>query len=158
MKISLKESGPAPDTGRTTSSQAVLDATRAAEHKQCLMCSPENALGLKLRFRVQSDGSVFTLFPCGEAFQSYGETLHGGVISALLDAAMTNVLFSIGIVGVTAELNVRFLAPVVINHSVVVRACIEEDYDPLYYVRSELVQDKQLMARASAKFLVKGFF
>lgn len=137
-------------------SQATLESIGAAEHQRCLMCGPANALGLKLRFRVQTNGSVLAMFPCREAFQSYPETLHGGVISALLDAAMTNVLFSIGVVGVTAELTVRFLAPVVLNHGAVVRASIEKDSHPLYYVHSEIEQDRKLMARASAKFLVKG--
>jgi DNA-binding CsgD family transcriptional regulator len=77
-----------------TASQASLDSLRAAEHEECLMCGPANPLGLKLRFRVQPDDSVLALFPCPEALRSYPERLHGGVISALLDAAMTNALAS----------------------------------------------------------------
>jgi len=69
---------------------------------------------------------------------------------------MTHVLFSVGVVGVTAELTVRFLAPVMLDRGAVVRASIEEGSHTLYYVRSELEQDQKLMARASAKFLAKG--
>lgn len=137
--------------------QATLESLCAAEHAGCLVCGQENALGLRLRFRVQPDGSVLAMFPCREALRSYPETLHGGVSSALLDAAMTNALFSRGIVGVTAELTVRFLAPVALNHGAVVRAVVERECHPLYYVRAELEQDRKLMARASAKFFVKGF-
>jgi acyl-coenzyme A thioesterase PaaI-like protein len=137
-------------------SQATLESLVAAEHAACLMCGPANALGLRLKFRVQPDGSVLAMFPCRAPFRSYPETLHGGVISALLDAAMTNVLFSIGVVGVTAELTVRFLSPVALGHGVVVRASIEKAAHPLFYVHAELEQDRKLMARASAKFLVKG--
>jgi acyl-coenzyme A thioesterase PaaI-like protein len=139
-----------------SASQASLESLAAAEHARCLMCGSANESGIRLRFRVQPDGSVQATFPCGEAFQSYPETLHGGVISAVLDAAMTNALFSIGVVGVTAELTVRFLAPVVLNRGTLVRAFIEKDASPLYYVRSELEQDRRLMARGTAKFLVKG--
>ena len=153
---SLSELYAAGSTSEVTASQATLDALAAAEHSECLMCGPANTLGLRLRFRVQPDGSVLAMFPCRVAFQSYPETLHGGVISALLDAAMTNALFSIGVVGVTGELTVRFLAPVALGRGVVVRACIEKASHPLFYVRSELEQDRKLMARASAKFLVKG--
>jgi acyl-coenzyme A thioesterase PaaI-like protein len=138
-------------------SQATLDALRAAEHLECLVCGPANPLGLKLQFQVQPDGSVRTSFPCREVLRSYPETLHGGVISALLDAAMTNVLFSIGVVGVTAELTVRFLAPVALNRDALVQAWVTNDAHPLYYVRAELEQHRQLMARATAKFLVKGW-
>jgi len=137
-------------------SQTALESLVAAEHSECLMCGPENPLGLKLRFRVQPDGSVLAMFTCREALRSYPETLHGGVISALLDAAMTNALFAVGVVGVTAELTVRFLAPVALNRGAVLRACVERDAHPLFYLRAELEQDRKPKARANAKFLVKG--
>jgi uncharacterized protein (TIGR00369 family) len=142
--------------GEPSANQDTLDAIRDAEHPQCLVCGSANPLGMKLKFRVQSDGSVVALFPCREALQSYPETLHGGVISALLDAAMTNALFSIGVVALTAELTVRFLAPVSLNHGAVIRASVEKDaFHTLYYVRAEFEQDRKLMARASAKFFVR---
>ena len=137
-----------------TASQATLESLVAIEHRQCLLCGPAAALGFELRFRVQADGSVLARFPCREALQGYPEMLHGGVISALLDAAMANALFSLGIVGVTADLSVRFLAPVALDRGAVVRAFVEEGRHPLFYVRSGLEQDGKLMARARGKFLV----
>ncbi len=137
--------------------QATLDRVAAAEHPECLMCSPTNSAGMKLRFRVQADGSVAAVFPCRHLLQSYPDTLHGGVVSALFDAAMVNALFSINIVAVTAELTVRFLAPVNLDRGAVVRAVVESTADhPLYKVSAELKQDQQLKARATAKFLVRG--
>lgn len=157
MRETLSGSYSDRSTIDLTARQAILESLGAAEHSECLMCSAANALGLNLSFKVQPDGSVLAMFWCREAFRGYPGTLHGGVISALLDAAMTNVLFSVGVVGVTAELTVRFLAPVALNRGVVVRATLEKDYRPLFYVRSELEQDRKLMARASAKFLLKNF-
>lgn len=138
-------------------SQATLDAVAASEHRRCLLCGSANDLGLRLRFRVQLDGSVLASFSCSEAFQSYPETLHGGVICALLDAAMTNALFSVGVVGVTAALEVRFLAPVALDQRALVRAAIERDCSPLFYLRAELEQEQQSMAQATAKFVEKSF-
>jgi len=144
---------------KRTADQATLDIVAQSEHERCLICGASNPFGLKLRFRVADDRSVVGLFPCKEGLQSYPETLHGGVISALLDAAMTNALFAIGIVAVTAELSIRFLAPVVLNHGAVVRATVEEtSYHPLYNLRAELEQDREIRARATAKFLVRGCF
>jgi acyl-coenzyme A thioesterase PaaI-like protein len=147
-----------PPSGRdpAPASQLVLDSLVAAEHARCLMCGPGNPIGPKLRFRVQPDGSVLAMFPCREVLRSYPETLHGGVISALLDAAMTNALFAIGRIGVTAELTVRFLAPVALKSEAVVHASVERDEHPLYHLRAELEQGRKLMARASAKFVIKG--
>jgi acyl-coenzyme A thioesterase PaaI-like protein len=138
-------------------SQTTLDSLISAQHADCLMCGPANALGMKLKFRVQPDGSVLALFPCRENLRSYPETLHGGVISALLDAAMTNALFALGVVGVTVELTVRFLAPVALNRGALVRGSLEREEHPLYAVRAELEQDGKVMARATARFMVKGW-
>ena len=136
--------------------QERLDALRAAEHPRCFLCSPENPSGLKLRFRVQPDGSVLAFFPCREVFQSYPATLHGGIVAALLDAAMANALFSIGVVAVTAELDVRYRAPVVLERGVAVRGLVEKTAaHPLYYARAEVAQDRKVVARASARFLVR---
>lgn len=138
--------------------QAKLEAVRAAEHPQCVVCSAANPFGLKLKFEVQSDGSVVASVPCRDIFQSYPHTLHGGVISALLDAAMTSVLFSRGIVAVTAELTVRFLAPAKLGRVACVRAALEPSTSQvLYRVRGELEQNRTLVARASAKFLARGW-
>jgi len=140
-----------------SASQARLELVSTAEHPQCLMCSAANPFGISLKFKVQRDGSVLATFPCREILQGYPETLHGGIISAVLDAAMTNALFSMGVVAVTAEITVRFLAPVILNHGAVVRAAIAKATSHrLYYVRSELEQDRNVMARASAKFVLRG--
>jgi acyl-coenzyme A thioesterase PaaI-like protein len=136
--------------------QVTLESLVRAEHSECLMCGPQNPLGLKLRFSVQPDGSVLAMFRCGEAFRSYPGILHGGVVSSLLDAAMTNALFAVGVAGVTAELNVRFLAPVALNRGAIVRAAVERDAHRVFYLRAELEQDEKLMAQATAKFLTKG--
>jgi uncharacterized protein (TIGR00369 family) len=138
-------------------SQSMLESVAATEHPQCLLCSASNPFGLKLKFRVRADGSVVAVFPCRDLLQSYPETLHGGVISALLDAAMTNALFSIGIVAVTAELTVRFIAPVNLDRMALVRAVFERtDNHPLYTLRAELEQDQKPKATGSAKFFVKA--
>lgn len=156
MKLSsLRQACPSPIEDHSAR-QDRLETLCVSEHEKCLMCGQSNSLGLKLRFRVQPDGSVMAFFLGQDTLQSYPETLHGGVVSSLLDAAMTNVLFSIGVVGVTAELCVRFLAPVAPNRGSVLRASIERDAHPLFYLKAELEQERKLMAHASGKFLVKG--
>jgi acyl-coenzyme A thioesterase PaaI-like protein len=139
-------------------SQATLDRIRASEHPGCLMCSPSNPFGMKLRFKVQPDGSVLALFPCRDMLQSYPMTLHGGVISAVLDSAMTNALFAIGVVASTAEMTVRFAAPVNLDHGAVVTATITDaNAYPLYHARSELIQDRKVVAHATAKFWDRSY-
>jgi acyl-coenzyme A thioesterase PaaI-like protein len=132
--------------------QTRLEATRAAHHRHCLLCGVQNELGLKLDFRVLAGGTVGCDFDCRATLQSYSETLHGGVTSSLLDAAMTNCLFSLGVVAVTAELTVRFVGPVKTERLVQVRATLESHEAPLYFLTAEMKQEGYIVARAKAKF------
>jgi acyl-coenzyme A thioesterase PaaI-like protein len=136
--------------------QACLDRIREQEHAQCLMCGPENPSGLKVKFKVQPDGSVAAAFDCLPMLQSYPSVLHGGVISALLDSAMASALFAIGVVAVTAALEIRFLAPTSTGRFAMVRAWTESaGAHPLYLQRAELIQDGKVVVEAKAKFIVR---
>ena len=142
--------------GRVSATQACLDRVHEREHAMCLVCGHQNPNGLKLKFKVQPDGSVAAAFDCLPLLQSYPNVLHGGVISALLDSAMANALFAIGIVAVTATLEVRYLAPATTGRFAMVRAWTESDAaHPLYVQRAELVQDGKVLAEAKAKFMVR---
>ena len=122
----------------------------------CLVCGQENPNGLKLKFKVQADQSVGAVFDCLPWLQSYPNVLHGGVISAILDSAMVNALFAIGIVAVTATLEVRYLAPTVSGRFAMARAWTESAAaHPLYLQRAELIQDDKVMVEAKAKFFVR---
>lgn len=157
MRESLSRPAPLLPDAERAASQARLDELSAAAHPHCLLCGASDMLGTRLKFTVQNDGSVLATVPCRERLQSYPDTLHGGVIAALLDAAMTHALFATGVVALTAELTVRFLSPVAVNRGVVLHAWIERTTThELYYVRSELWQQGRVMARASARFVDKG--
>jgi acyl-coenzyme A thioesterase PaaI-like protein len=86
-------------------------------------------------------------------FEGYPDMLHGGIICALLDGAMTNCLFAHGHAAVTAELKVRFRHPVVTKRPARVRAWIAKTFHPLHEMVAELVQEEQVMATARAKFV-----
>jgi len=143
-------------THGTQDAQAILDATGTSAHAGCLFCGRQNPIGFKLAFHAQGDGSVRALFPCERPLQSYPETLHGGVVSALLDAAMTNCLFSKGVVAVTAELTVRFLSPVRLDRPAEVIAAVTRVRGPLFYLQAELRQGEALTARAQATFMKRN--
>ncbi len=130
-----------------------LSQIREAEHADCVVCSSTNSRGLQLEFGLEEDGSVSADFPCSWDFQGYGGFLHGGVISSLLDGAMTNCLFAHGQAGFTAELNVRFLHPVVLGEVVTVRAWIDRSHPVLKVLKGEVVQGDRVMATAVGKFL-----
>jgi acyl-coenzyme A thioesterase PaaI-like protein len=116
------------------------------------MCGYENPLSLRLCFKADERGIVHTVFKGNEGLQGYRGILHGGVISSLLDAAMTNCLFNQGIEALTGDLRVRFLKPVPCTVSLDIRAWVETSLPPLYQLRAELVYGETVMARAEATF------
>jgi len=140
---------------KQTGSQVLLDETRVAHHPRCLLCSAESPFNPKVDFRVQEPGKVHATFMCRRPYQSYPGMLHGGLTSAVLDAAMTNCLFSMGVVAMTAELMVRYLTPVRIECEAEVTASLDRSAMPMYYVSAELSQEGKVCARATAKFIDK---
>lgn len=133
--------------------QARLEVTRNEAHPDCVSCSSTSPVGLGLRFLVRKDGGVESEFACREIYQGYPGVLHGGVTSMLLDAAMTNCLFSCGKAAVTARLIIRFLLPIRIDDTAVIRAWLRDCSPPLFVLEAELMQNGRVMASAAGKFI-----
>jgi len=124
-------------------------------HPNCIACGTERESGFHLEFHALEDGSVEAEFACESEYQGYPDMLHGGVITLLLDGAMTNCLFVHGHEGVTGELKVRFRNPVTIGRPSRIRGWIERELPPFYRLKAELLQDGQVKARATGKFVTR---
>ena len=123
-------------------------------HNNCIVCGDNNPVSLGLRFEAESDGSVRSSFRGSSLFQGYSGILHGGIIATLLDSTMTHCLFHHGIKAVTGDIQVRFLKPVPFNSLLTLRAKLVSSYPPLYKLDSEVLCDKQVMARCQGRFMV----
>jgi len=130
--------------------------TRAQAHPACFVCSPQHRGGLGLQFVPHSDGSVSAEFPCDAAYEGYEGVIHGGIVSTLLDGAMTNCLFAIGYVAVTADLHVRFRHPLCTGQKALVRARLTRDASPLFVLEAQVMQADQVKATAVGKFMLKN--
>ncbi len=126
---------------------------RERAHPWCVVCSPEQPAGLKVRFALNDAGEAVGEFACQAGWEGYPGLLHGGVISMLLDGAMTNCLFLHGHEAVTAQLQVRFRHPVGVESPVRVRAWIAEEHPMLYRMEAELVQEGRVKATATGAFM-----
>jgi uncharacterized protein (TIGR00369 family) len=129
-----------------------LQLLRDVHHENCVVCGSPNAFGLGLCCQVTDQKEITASFDCSEVFQGYPNVMHGGVVSSLLDGAMTNCMFAHGRVAVTTELRVRFRHPVATGCKATVRAWIEESSPPLYILKAELAQEDQVKATADGKF------
>ena len=118
-------------------------------HSRCFACGPENAAGLRLVFDVLPDRSVAGRFRPLAALDGYPQTLHSGVVAALLDSAMANCMFAQGHPAYASELTVRYLAPVLTEHDLVLKARFIRGRFPACVLEARLLQQGQ--CRASAK-------
>jgi len=124
-------------------------------HPHCVVCSQDNPSGLGLNFMAGPDDTVMAQFELDQTVEGYIGWPHGGITSAILDGAMTNWLFAHGLTGVTAELNVRFRHPVLLNEPTQVTARLKRASHPLYILEALITQGDQLKVRAVGRFLRK---
>ena len=124
-------------------------------HNSCMVCGTveNNPDTLLLAFSQDSEGNVTAPFQVTSRHQGYDGLLHGGMASTLLDAAMTHCLFTHGIQALTAELTVRFVAPVRTEQQVMLTAHLVGHRRGIYQLEALITQEQQVLVRASAKFI-----
>ncbi len=122
-------------------------------HVRCLLCGKQNPWSLNLSFRSKGAGVVSAEFHPHHGLQGYANILHGGVIAALLDAAMTHCLFHHSVQAVTGDLHVRFVRPISCGAVVNIRAWVLSSCSPLHRLKAEIVHAGCVMAWAEAKFM-----
>ena len=108
------------------------------DDKWCFVCGKENPHGIKLDYKIE--GRTFKAFFVPEKrFQGFTNIVHGGIVATLLDEAMVNLAFKLGLDAVSANLNVNLRKPTIVGEK--------------YYLFGEIVeeQEKKVKARAEMK-------
>ena len=127
--------------------------------RSCFACGESNSIGMKLR--IETDGQIVrTRFVPRHEHVGLKQTIHGGIVSTLLDemmawaCAVQTHRFTF-----CAELNVRFLRPLRPAEEITAQGeLIANRRDRLYEAKAEL-RDQQgtVLAAATGKYLpVKG--
>jgi acyl-coenzyme A thioesterase PaaI-like protein len=109
-----------------------------------------------MRFDPDESGTVCGHFNGDMRLQGYQGILHGGVLAALLDSAMTHCLFHRGVRAVTGDLRVRFVQPVSCEATLSIRAHLQSATSPLYYLRAEVLEGERVMAWGEATFVERA--
>jgi acyl-coenzyme A thioesterase PaaI-like protein len=123
-------------------------------HKNCLFNSDE----FNTEYYFNENGSFIFHFFCNEKYQGYDEMIHGGILSALIDSAMTKCLFGHGIKAYTARLNIKYLKPVKINKKITIVVNIKNNKSEIVtLLNASLLQNDHKTVSANAKFwIIKG--
>lgn len=128
-----------------------IHVTPPASHAHCMVCGSGRSLGL--RFTPDGTNSVVATVLAEAEWQGYAGVMHGGMVSTLLDAAMTHCLFHHEVHAMTASLEVRFISPVPCSGAIEVRATLSERRHRMYSLDAELVSSGRILARAEARFI-----
>lgn len=78
---------------------------------RCFACGQENQIGLKLEFEHDPRGEARALWTPAPLHEGWPGVVHGGLLSTVLDEAMSHAVLAAGLKAMTAELRVRFRAP-----------------------------------------------
>lgn len=122
------------------------------DNGSCLLCGPQNPIGMKLDFKVR-EGRSETSVSIPDTFQGWNGVAHGGIVSALLDEAMFYALASLGWSGMTAEITVRFIAPVPLREALRLEGEVEARRGRFGRAAAWLRQGEKTLAEARGKFL-----
>lgn len=116
-----------------------------------MVCGTEQSLNLQ--FVKRGENSVLATIDVNPRWQGYAGVIHGGMVSTLLDAAMTHCLFSLGIEAMTASLNVRFEHPTPCIGTLEIRARLRKRKRHVYFLEAELFVTGARTAYAEASFI-----
>lgn len=126
----------------------------ASPQTSCFACGPNNPHGLHLRFATeQLSGSVAEWIP--DAFtEGFRGIVHGGIVSTVLDEAMSKAVAAAGISALTAELRVRLRHHVAPGSMVHVRGWINSQTRRLIRTEAAITDSGGAeLAHAWASFL-----
>ncbi len=117
---------------------------------RCFVCGQKNEGGLRLEFEIDAGArSIRTVFVPSRTFQGYVDVVHGGIISTVLDEAMTKLAFSLGMDAVTGRLTVRFKRPLMVGERVTVTGrLVKESGRAIEAVASAVKDDGTVVAEA----------
>ena len=116
----------------------------------CFVCGENNPGGLHLNFEIDKDKQTLkTTFIASTTFQGWDGIVHGGIISTLLDEAMSKLSFELGYNAVMASLEVRFKKPAPILEPLHV-------YGEITEVSKRLVKAKARVVKQDGTILAEG--
>lgn len=123
--------------------------------RSCFVCGESNPIGLRLRF--ETDGRVVrTRFVPRVEHAGFKQTIHGGLLSTLLDEIMVwACAVQTRRFAFCAELNVRFLHPVRPQQELVATAELTlNKRDRLFEAKAELASlEGKVLTSATGKYL-----
>ena len=131
------------------------DSTDVVQDDLCFCCGRDNERGLKLEFSYDGKGGAESSLIIPEWFSGWRRMTHGGLLSTLLDECMAHACISLHGNAITAELTVRFHAPVEVGTRVHLRGTASQARARIIETTATITDDSGTkIASGRARFLL----
>jgi uncharacterized protein (TIGR00369 family) len=128
--------------------------TDLRDNQRCYVCGKKNPVGLAVDFEIDREArAIKAKFTPSGNHEGYEGTVHGGVLSALLDEAMAKLAYSLGIPAVTAEITVKFKAPAAPGDELLVAGRLTDEGKRLILAEASIARGPAVIAEAKGKLL-----
>lgn len=130
-----------------------MKAGKCIHSKNCFGCSPQNPIGLKVVFKVAGDGVVGE-FTSNENHEGPPGLVHGGVLAAILDEAMSYIARSsmqYGIFTMKETITFRNASP--IGEKLNVEAKVTKEKNRAFIATAKVCNQKGTIAEAEGTLL-----
>ncbi|MCK4573586.1 MAG: PaaI family thioesterase [candidate division Zixibacteria bacterium] len=123
------------------------------KYSHCFVCGDKHEHGLKAKFYFDGTKAI-TEIVASKEFEGYRGIYHGGIISSLLDEVMIKAILAQDKYVVTAEMTVRFVAPVRVGERVRLTGEIIKNKGRIFHAIGEAKgPDGQVYATATGKYI-----
>lgn len=122
--------------------------TKLRDDAHCFVCGNENVHGLRLQWRTNGTMTESEFFPT-KAHQGWKGIVHGGILAAVLDEAMTRLAWETYGGAVTAEIAVRYFNPARIGERLTIRGEVGN-------LRNRLIPAKAEIRNASGRLVASA--
>jgi len=131
-----------------------MTAIRARTQNCCVVCGQENPYGLRIQYVRERDGAVSAEWHPTVNWEGFEGIVHGGIISTVLDEAMSKAVAGMNYEALTGELRVRFRRHVGAGEDLRIRGWVVKKIKRLVKTEATLTSaDGAERAHAWASFL-----
>jgi len=137
--------------------RASVSLDQPLDDGHCFGCGSHSAIGLKMHFDERSDGTVESRLALAQPYQGWHGVAHGGIVALLLDEGMAYAAATRGLLGVTADLALRFRKPVPIGEPLIVTGRVRWRRRNVLGVSASVTNAAGvLLASGEGRFVAKG--
>jgi acyl-coenzyme A thioesterase PaaI-like protein len=125
----------------------------------CFVCGSDNPKSLHLEFTNIGKNTVITELKLEKEYEGYSVIIHGGVLAAILDNAMANMVIINNILIYAVELNVRYLKRCFVMENLQAKGWIEDVNHKIIETKSKIRSSNgELKVTAYGKYFIKNSF